>query len=235
MATFATLKTKVQRRVADVTVGLTAEIGDLINEARIEVMDRTNFSWMKAEVDFTTLLNTRTLGVTPADWKQWRERPYWVEDNQGQTHQMLSVRSEATAEDAVETERVGSPQYLVRGMETPTTDASSLLIYPLPNGLSDYSDGEYRVKVPYYKYLALMTADGDEDAMSLDAGLVRFIIDWACKLAYELDWNEKRASYYEGTAEKTWARMKRRNGLKVLSGINTLVPHQGADDPVIPE
>lgn len=235
MATFTDIKDKVQRRIADVTTGVTAELGDLVNEARNEVMSRFNFSWMKAEVDYTTTLNTRILGVTPTDFKEWRERPYWVEDTQGKTHKMLSVRSEATAEDAISTERQNSPEYLVRSMENVTTDASNLLIYPLSDGLSDYSDGEYRIKIPYWKYLPDLTVGSQQDAMGLDPLLTRFVISWAAKLAFEIDWNEKRASYYEQDAEKTWARQKRRAAWKVLSGINTLVPHQGADDPVIPE
>lgn len=241
MATNGDIQARVLRRVIDAPPSVVAEIQDLVNDAIREAEDRTDFPWMSSQIAYTTIVNQRTLGAVPGDWKKWREKPYYTEFTDGKARGLIIPPNDAAASMAISADRTDRPYYLTRSDLVAATGSSDFNVYPLPNGLSDYADGEYRVTIPYWRYLPDLSANSDTNAATVDRELVQFIIQWASKLAFELDWNSMgaggggQAEYWERLAEKSWLRIKRREGTNVLSGVNTLVPHMGADDPHIAE
>jgi hypothetical protein len=235
MATFLDIKTRVLRRLIDAPPAITAEIGELVNDALREVQDRFNFPWMRTTVSFTTAAGTHTLGATPTDLKCFRERPYWIENTQGRVHKFPPVRAKEPALNDATDQQIGPPRALVQDVQAAATGTSSLLVYPLSDSASDYTDGQYRIVVPYYKYLSEFSSDGDSNVATLDRRLVRFMVDWATKLGHEMNWDAPKAEQWATLAEKEWIKIKGKEGEVALMGLDVLVPHQGADDPRMAE
>lgn len=230
---FGSIKARVARRMVDSTTAFTAEIGDFVNDAFKEVQDRYNFPWMKAVASYTTAVGTRTLGPTPTDYKSWREHPYLLQNTDGTSIPLVMVRSQAAALAGIADQRKNRPEQIVQDMEdvNQSTGTTNLFVYPLPDGVSDYTDGEYRVKVPYWRTYPDMVNDGDQNPATLDRNIAKFMLEWAMYLSFPMDWNDGRAEVWRQMAERTWVRIKSKEAGIALLGIDVLVPHMGADDP----
>lgn len=156
MADFATIKSKVESYVLDLPSSTQALVGDWVNKAVRDAEVEHNFLHMAAEQTFITAPGVRVLGSKPTLWKARRTAPrllfndggdeeiYWAPSGS----EMVRVYDTGDPDDA------GTPEFL---LETIT----ELEVYPFPDSDSDYSDGNYRVQVPYWSFSAPLSADGD--------------------------------------------------------------------------
>lgn len=224
MGTFATIQARVLTRVIDAPAGTSGEIPTLINEAMKTLQVKHNFKVMEKVLTANTVLNTRTLVATkPTDWKEPRPSPYWEPFTNGKTGRMEWVPDRESAHSNVTTLDKGAPKYLLEG--EPTTDAgvSPFEVWPLPDGLSDYSDGEYRVYIPYWRFLPDLSAGSDTNWFTVNAE--EYLVHAATGMAFALDWDENRlAEWGQLGAGKAQEVIKRDKMLRV-SSVTTLVPH----------
>lgn len=156
MPTFAELKSRVEDYVLDLPSETEALVGEWINKAMREAEERHNFRHMEAEASFTTVEGQRSLGDKPDDWKEARTAP-WLLFNDGDSREIAWAASES---DMIRTYAVedaddeGRPEFV---LETP----DGFEVYPFPDGRSDYSDDEYRVKIPYWARTDNLSGDND--------------------------------------------------------------------------
>jgi len=158
---------------------------------------------MEAETAYTTTSAIHTIGQIPSDWKEQRDNAYYL-SNIGWTKEILwqpdrlYVNRRWSPNDP---NQLGPPRDLLLGEpasadhpdpSNPDVDRSNLNIevYPFPDGQSDWGDGQYRIKVPYWRYLPDLSAGGDHNWFTDNAA--RFIIDHATADAFGLDWDEQR-------------------------------------------
>ena len=213
--TYATIQARVQSRVIDLPSAVLAEIPTLVNDAVHFLCGLHNFRVMQAEADYTTVSGFHVLGAIPADWKEPRGMAYYV-SNVGWTKQVnwqpsreytyrryapLDPNQKGPPVDIMlgEPESVDNPD-----VSNPDRDMSALNleIYPYPDGLSDYGDGQYRIKVPYWAYLPDLASGGDHNWFT-DWG-DRYLVDMATADAFALDWDEQREQFWRVKALGQW-------------------------------
>ena len=205
IVTYSTLQTRVQTRVIDLPSAVLAEVPTLINDAIHFLSAAHNFKVMEAEVDYNTTSSTTThvLGVIPSDWKEQRGEAYyrsnvgWTKELLWQPNRQMVYRRWAPFDP----NQIGPPRDLLLGeasnVDVPTTPnpdpdmvALNIEVYPFSDSQSDYSDGQYRIKVPYWRYLPDLSAGTDHNWFT--DWCDRFIIDYATADAFGLDWDEQR-------------------------------------------
>lgn len=205
--TFQTLQQRVETRVIDLPSAVLAEIPTLINDAIHWICGFHNFRVMLAETAFVTTAATHTLGQIPADWKEPRSVAYYVA-NAGWTKQIEWQPSREYMYrrwEANDPLQVGPPRDILLSEaesvdfpdpNNPDNDLTALYlqIWPFSDGRSDWPDGQYRVKVPYWRYLPDLAASTDHNWFS-DWG-DQFIIGYATWQAFLLDWDEARAAQW---------------------------------------
>ena len=232
MADFAALQTRVKRRVIDLPSSVTTEVPDLIREAIRELEDFHNFRVMRTSVDATTVEGTRKLVTTPSDFKSFRGRAYLTSDLGIMKEIVIAPNIQAalkrfgvgTADDR------GAPKALLVSEET-EAGGSDIDVYPLPDGLSDYSDGDYRVTVPYWRYLTALSADGDTNWFTVNA--IQWILAKATAEAFALNWDLAREAQWLAKAAVGRGLVMNLDKRIWLGGFDTLVPHRGAREAKI--
>jgi len=195
MLTFLEIQTEVRTKVIDGPAAVVTLVPRLVNRAVRDIQRDYNFKVMEAKSELVTVLNTRVLGVQPANFKEFHGEPWWTEDSQGATHIMSVAANREGLVRGIRGEATGSPQYLLQGEPTNDAGAVNWEVWPLPDGLSDYVGGEYRVTVPYYKYLTVLAADGDTNWFTENAD--EYIVAKAVARAFGTDWDEQRAAVWE--------------------------------------
>lgn len=232
MATYSELQTRVQRRLIDLPAAVLAEVPDLINEALREIQRRHNFKVMEAvSSTYTTSVGVRTLSaVIPTDWKEARDRPYLVEDDdfdyvrelQWGPNKNAIIRRFANLDE-------GAPEFLLDPLRAAADGAGTFEVWPLPDGNSDYDDGEYRIIVPYWKFLPALSGSSDSNWFTINAE--RFLIYKATADGFFVDWDEQRAAFWEQKAANELSQMILHDKHTQLAPIDTLVPYRGAKTP----
>ncbi len=224
MTTFADIRTQVEGNLIDLPTFVADAVPGLINRAYRKAQSKHNFWVMRAEADFTTLVETHELvGTYPTDWKEWRGKPYWIEDS-GAKRRLVLYPDLDNARTRWDDDDVGDPHGLAETLPS-ITGAITLNVYPLPGGYSDYEDGEYRIKVPYWRYLPVLSADADTTWL-LDEGEA-WIEAQATYYGFAKDWDENRQKEWEVNAAKEWKDLMLRDKYKHLSFIDTLAMHTG--------
>lgn len=224
--TFATIKTEVLGNIIDTPTFVSGNVGAYVNRAMKKLMQKHNFKVMEAEEAYTTTAGTRILGMRPSDWKQPRGRPYYI-DAFGSPRQFhwVSEKSQAIFSTGDSTTfDTGSPRYLYED-DLP----QELNVFPYPDGLSDYSDGEYRITVPYWKYLGELISDGDTNWFTDNAE--QWLIFRATADAFYADHDEARAQLWESRAALEYRDVLVLDKTRRLAEVDTLVPHIGARMP----
>jgi hypothetical protein len=120
----------------------------------------------------------------------------------------------------------GYPQFLYQSIPTNVSGATSWECWPLPDGNSDYTtapSGEYRIKIPYWKFLPDFVGSSDTDWFSQNAEW--YVVFRACAEAFALDWDTEKQSEYLGKAEAELKKAKKYDTLFRLSSVDTFVPH----------
>lgn len=161
MATRGQIKARVKDHIIDLPSETDAEIDGWINYAIRFAMSLHNFRVMEALAPYTTasgnaITSDRVLGVKPVDWKEARADP-WLLDGLGGTREISWLTSESEAvrlfSEEDDDDR-GAPLAILE-------EQSGFKVYPASDGNSLHDDGEYRVKLPYWKYLPALEDDPD--------------------------------------------------------------------------
>jgi hypothetical protein len=203
------LGTEVEDLLLDLPSGTTTRTTTWINKAIRDACTRHNFKFMEAESSFTTVENTRQLGSKDALWKEHRALPYLVNQD-GSTDEFNWTGSEsdmvrtygaaAPAESNPAPIDAGDPHYL---LERPT----AIDVYPFPDELSDWDDGNYRVRVPYWAYPAVLVQETDTHWLTENAPW--YVIFGATSEGYARNQNDEKAAMYAGRAEGEYRRIVR--------------------------
>lgn len=229
MGTYAGIQTRVRRRVIDAPAAVVAEVPTLVNEGYKAIQKQHNFKVMEKLAAFTTVVDTRALGVQPTDFKEFHDtdRPYYL-FNSGSVRPIQLAGSKFGLLTGISEAASNSPRVLyVPPLNVDGTGTWQL--YPLPDGNSDYGDGEYRVKVPYYGYLSALSADGDTNWLT-DVG-EEYIVMYAVMEAFAVDWDEDRMAIWAQKMQLKLQETIRLDKRLRLSGVQELVPFQGNNDP----
>jgi hypothetical protein len=68
--------------------------------------------------------------------------------------------------------------------------ARNIEVYPYPDFSSDWSDGNYRVNVPFWQYLPALSANGDSSWLTADGPQAEFLVAWATGMGFDMDWDD---------------------------------------------
>ena len=71
-------------------------------------------------------------------------------------------------------------------------------VYPFPDGNSDWSDGNYRVQIPYWGYVPPLLAAADSNWFTVNA--IEFLVSCTTALCFEAAMDPKGASYWNSRA-----------------------------------
>lgn len=225
-----TMRGYVQSYMIDVPSTVTdALINAWINEGLRKAEVRHNFRYMAQTHEATTVIATRKLDDKPALWKEAGAFPWYLRDD-GADRQILfapSLSEMLGQYDATDTDDKGAPEFV---LET----ESELHVYPFPDGLSDWTGGEYRVRVPYWSYTAELDADDDDETDHPFLGLAPWYAIWyAIYEGLTLVRDEARAVGYLQKAEAELMLAMRRDKASRLPDRMTLVPRRDVYGPAI--
>ncbi len=236
MPTFQTLQDRVLRRVIDAPASVAAEVPDLINKALRTLQELHNFRVMETETaQLTTTVATRPLSAAvPANFKSYRARPYLVKDD-GQTLDLMLAANRVAALDAFalnDANEKGEPRLVLDPEPTDDAGARTWEVFPFPDGLSDWAGGEYRVVVPYWRYVAELSGNPDENWFTTNAEW--YLVFQATAEAFYLDWDESRGQLWQaraggfapdGRTVGEFQRVLRQDKLSALGGVRSLTFH----------
>lgn len=229
MANFQDLQDRVKTYLIDVPTSISTLAPSLVNEALTKLQAKHNFKVMKAEFLINTQTAQRILAPIPENFKEFRERPYYVEEL-GLTRWVNIAPNEAAAEAYRSTTDDGSPQFILEGLLN-EDGSGNWEIYPLPDTNSDYTDGEYRLVIPYWKYLQRLSANSDQNWFTNFDPAIEWIVASATAEGFAINEDEDRAQYWEGKAQKKWDDVLLISKRQALAGFDTLVPYTGARSP----
>lgn len=244
MATYSELQTEVATNLIDVPTAVQALIGTYLNRALKTLQVRHNFEVMKATTGvLITAADTRVLSAVPADFKEFRldpvngVGPYLIHAS-GDTQELQIGYGRASVEADIPTDAggeneddtvVGPPQLILRSEPTSEAGASNFEVWPLSDGLSLYANsdaGEYRIVIPYWKFLTALSASGDTNWFTTNAE--EWLLCQATAYGFFTNEDEERATIWtQRAAEKLQEVIGRDKRLQV-SRVQTLIPHPDA-------
>lgn len=226
MATFAELQTFVNGALIDTPSFVADEVPNLINEAMKELQTLHNFDVMRSVVEYTTGA-TNTLGARPSDWKEWRGEAYY-EDEDGAYHGITFANTRSDALRGSYVHNAGSPWIVVTAEPTDDLGTTSMEIWPVSNELSDFSDGQYRLTLPYWRYLPRLSESDDENWFTNDEHASAFIKYRAVSFGFELNEDNAKADRWNVRAQDKAKLAITANKRRGLSQSDTIAIHTGA-------
>lgn len=210
MPSLSNLEARVKRILVDVPTDTSLDLRTLMQESQAEIEEAHNWRHMHEELTATTSNLTRTLVAKPALWFRALGDPYWY-DGDGITTQLKWI---------------GYPDALTRGYNSFwTTDGgtpkhlreteSNIEVYPLPDTNSPtgavYSDGDYRIVIPYLKREALLDTDASENWWTTNA--VEYMVAATAAEAFIMNRDREEAFVWSAKAREE-KRMLIRNDKK---------------------
>lgn len=231
MVTFLEIQNKVKTRLIDTPSQIVGEIPSLVNLAIRELERLHNFKVMETRgVQVVSVAGDRAIATLPEDFKEWRGKPFLI-TNLGTIRDLVWAADINGPQDAFNDQDEGQPQVLLHAEED-DNGSSQIQVWPLPDGLSDYSDGEYRLYMPYYRFLPDLVSNSDTNWFTVNAE--EFITRKAAAEGFWLDWDEQRATAWEArTAQKEKEAIQADKRFR-LGGVTTFVPYpNGVNAPNI--
>lgn len=232
MANFGTIVSRVQARIIDLPQVVRDEVPTLVNAVIRAMQDQYNFSVMESlGGPYTTVVDTRELNAKPSNFKEYFGDPYYQEYTTGKTRPMGVINSRSDMRGYFSTLDRGYPQFL---LEAEPSDAGvrTWEVWPLPDGQSDWDDEEYRIYVPYYRYLPALSTDTSTNWFTENAE--EYIVYMAQGEAFGVDWDEERMALWLQRGQQKFAEIVKRDKVAKLSKMTTrtFVPHwKGANYP----
>jgi hypothetical protein len=179
-----------------------------------------NFQVMQAVAPYVTPTASNTspthiLGQIPLDWKAPRGSAYYVMYIGTPVRMGWFIdRSALYAKwEASDINQIGPPRDLLIGeAENPTYPDPAipqpdnlmaqlnLEFYPYSNGASDYADGNYRIFLPYFRYLTPLVNAGDQNWFTLDGPRAEFCVRYAVAQGFLFNEDEARGTLHNKMA-----------------------------------
>jgi len=231
MATFLELMTEVRGNIIDLPTFVTNNVPAYVNRAIRELQNKHNFKVMEADSGvLVTAPDTRVLSAVPANFKEYRGTPYVI-NVQGDTRELIVGISRETAEHDVTTDAGGEadpemvigPPRIILQSEMTEQGASNWEVWPLSDALSLYANGEYRIRVPYWKYLAELSGSTDTNWFTVNGP--EWIIRTATAMGFAADHNLDSSAYWTQLAAAKYQEVVNLDKRYRLSGVQNLVPH----------
>lgn len=221
MPTFAQLKTRVEGYLIELPTFTTGLVGDWINKAITDAEGRHNYHHMEATLTATTTVGVRALAAEPSDWKEVREAPFYLTDD-GETEEMAwgitrqLMRRQFAEQD---TDDDGAPEFLL------VDENDGILVYPFPDGSSDYTDGEYRIHIPYWAYSPALVNNNDTNWWT--DNWEWFLTFYAAAEGFLANRDTQEATIYLERAEVERQKSRRRDKQRQRKPVHQLVPRRG--------
>ena len=238
MATFLELQTAVSGIIIDTPATTLAQIPTFIREAVRKLQTKHNFKVMEEETSvLVTATATRVLSATPSDFKEFRGLPYEIMAD-GTVRELMNPANRVavlreygdTRGGEADTEVMsGPPKAVLLSEPTDELGTTNLEVYPLPDGLSLYANtsaGQYRIVVPYWKYLTVLSANGDTNWFTVNAD--EYIKYQAASEGFFHDHDEERGTFWAQKAAQQWNDILLRDKYLKLSGVRELWPSGNA-------
>lgn len=206
---YGQLQTAVQKLVIDLPQDTQDEIPNYVNRAARVAQEAHNWNaFMKATQTSTTVVGASTIAL-PSDFKQVRANPVYRTDlGDDEPMQWLNSDDEIKYHCTNDSDSdIGSPRWL-------TVDEENQVyrLCPWPDGASDHSDGEYRLRIPYWKFLPALVDPGDTNWLTTNAEW--FLIWGAAAEAHAFNvWDEK-AQTWTAKANAELARLTRMDKMR---------------------
>lgn len=233
MATYLELQEQVQKRIIDLPAPVLAEVPNLVKYAVRQLQDKHDFKVMEAlSGPNVTVPDTRALLAKPANWKKARGDAYYVPFLDNRPTDVRWAADRNAVQDMFTQAETGNPQFLIESEPTDELGNSNFEVWPLTDTSSDWSDFEYRVYIPYWKYLTTLSADGDQNWLTINGDL--FIIASAAARGFELDWDEERMAVQKQLAADELQQVIMKDKKARMALTHTLVIHrEGANSPAL--
>jgi len=218
---------------------VTAQVPTLVKEAVRELQKKHNFKVMEALSSFTTVAETRELGDVPSNFKEFRNRPYELlstgfhRELQIATDRKVAEETWGSADAEAEAETLmGQPEMILMG--EPSDDDGTMVyeVFPYSDSASLWEDsdaGEYRVRIPYWKYLTVLSASDDTNWFTVNADT--YIVYKAASEGFFDNWDEERGTLWLQKAQAQWTEVLNADKRLRLSGVTHLVPNPDARRP----
>lgn len=237
MATFAQLQTRVTEIVIDTPTAITSQVPTLIRESVRRLTRLHDFKVCEATTEvFETSLETRVLGAVPSNFYKWRGKPYLISE-QGRVRELGTFPDRASAmrvygtEDGGEadpTDLSGPPKFLSLSEPSDELGTMNFELWPLPDEESLFTDGNYRIAVPYYKYLTALSGNSDTNWFTNNAE--QWLAWDAASQAFFLNWDEQRALTWAQNAAKAYKEVIDADKKLRFSEVTELTPSSDARD-----
>jgi hypothetical protein len=151
-----------------------------------------------------------------------------VLDNNGRMRHIVATGSRAAAIDMCGNTDTGVPRVVLEADYDHDTGIANLEIYPLPDVNSDFSDGEYRIVIPYHAYIPVPGSDSGTNWFTVNAE--QYLINEATGYGFGSLEDEMREDRWLAKAEAERMRVIQADKYRMLSTMDTLVPHKGANE-----
>lgn len=220
MATVAEIETRVLRYVIDAPQMVIDDVPTIVQDVILQAQQDFNWQAMEALWSPLTTAGSASLGPLPANWKAFRLKP-WYDSDLGGHYELTISPDPLQVNRAYGADDTGAPALL-------WIENGNAYTAPLPDGASDWTDGEYRLRVPYWAYLPAVTG---AQTNWITENLSRWVLYQSVASAFMMDWNEERGRQWEAVALREWLRVTKIEKINRLGGIDELVPHSGARAP----
>lgn len=218
----------------DLPAAVLAEVPNYVRLAHREGQRRHNFKIMEAKTaQLVTTAFQRGLGNLPSDWKEARGDA-WTTDDLGETCPVLwgGEREQLVLEWGEDPDlHFGPPAYLLQGEPTDVAGTIPLEVFPYPDDLAVTADGNYRITIPYWRYLPELTTNGQTDWFTVHGE--EWIVFRAAAEGFFADWDEERGTLWLQRANERFKELRLLDKTTVLAqmGDTMSVNWQGARVP----
>ena len=234
MATYQQLQTRVGHIVIDQPASVQAQVPTLVNEAIRELQREHDFKVCETELTATTVAGQRSLVSRPANWLKWRSLPYIIGVDGHVNHLEWAASKMAAARDFGLTEGgeadadiiSGIPRALIERDASDELGTTTIDVYPLPDGNSLYTNGEYRIVIPYVKTLTVLSASSSQNWFTNNGE--QAIAFKAAAMAFFLNWDEEKGTYWTQLAAAEMRKLILLDKKQRLSQVREVVPQHNA-------
>lgn len=233
MTTFQDLQNRVIERVIDLPPTVQSQVPALINEAIRSAQRKHNFRAMEGSVTMITTVGT--LVPTPstiANFKEYKDKgPYLFRALVRAKRYLTSSADDAALAALADINNPVEPKTLISAVDS-NTSVISFTVFPYPDQISDWPDGNYRIVVPYYFYTPKLVNIGDLNWFT--DNMDDFIMREATSQAFMLDWDYNSAAFWAQQADIKYKEAVKADKMSRLGGVDELVPMwQGANQPQV--
>ena len=214
MGNYSTIQTRVTRRVIDLPSAVTAEVPQLVSLAISKLQERHNFKVMESRIAAFTTVNSGLLVDSVGGSTLTASFEYPSSNVFG------SFVNDEGGYSVIDS---GFPQ-AIHPVNSGADNLTSFYVFPVPDGNSDYSDGEYRIFIPVWQYLPALT-DSQSNWFTSQPSGEEFIVRYATSEAHSLNWDFEKEAIMKAEAEIHYKDLVLADKRYRLSATTEFVPH----------